>query len=171
MPEAIVTTPTGPLWATVSDFTTYVDGDSKAIQYGQQCVPMRANAAITKYDLVGLVAATTTVPLSVEQLDVSDAFAEFVCFGIAQEAATAAGDIIQVCTRGVSLVNIGNSGAIALGDIAVKHGSTDGCATLIASGTWTADATAAAGPGKAVGVFLGPEVGTSNTAPVYFWKF
>lgn len=170
MPEAIITTPKGPTYQTVTTWTTYKDDDGREIEYGKTCRPYRANETITKGQFVAFVAATATVPLSVEVLDVSDAIANFVCCGVAQEAGVA-GDIISVCIEGPCIANIDDTGTTALGDIVTKHATTDGAAAVIANATWTADATAAGGPGKALGFYLGAEIGTTNQSPIYFHKF
>lgn len=169
MPDPMLTNPAAA-FAPPASYLTYTDKDGNDIEYGRQVRPMRANDTISRYSVVGLVGATATVPASVEILDVSDAIANFVCVGVALEAGVA-GDIISICTFGLTLVRIDDTGTVALGDIVTKHASTDGAVALIANGTWTADATAAAGPGKALGFFVGPEVGTSNLAPMWFTKF
>lgn len=162
-----ITNPKGA-FVTVSDYTTYVDATGNPVPYYQEVCQLRANEAITVNQLVGLVAATASVPLSVEPLDVSDAFASLVCIGVALEAAST-GDLVSVCIRGPVLVNIDDTGTCTLGDVVIKHATTDGAAgnggTL--GGTWDAADVA----GTALGVYLGAEVGTSNKAPIWFQKF
>lgn len=164
MPEAIITTPAGS-YAGVSDFTTYLDNDGKPIQYGGHDEVFRANETIAKYQAVAFVAATTTVPLSVEVLDVSDAFASAVFCGVAQEAGVA-GDPIRVRMTGVTLVKV-DTGDPVFGDVAIK-GASDGTLTTAGTlgGTW--DDSDVAGTG--LGVFLDVE-NASDYAPIFLRKF
>ena len=164
MPEATITNP-GGAYAGSADFTAYTDRVGNLIQYGQEVHPFRANEAIAKWQVVALVAATTTVPLSVEVLDVSDAFAGLVQIGVAQ-AAAAAGAFVPVCTRGVTLVQV-DTGDPIFGDVAIK-GASDGTATTAGTlgGTWDgSDVT-----GSALGFFLDVE-NSSDLAPMFVWKF
>lgn len=159
----------GAAGLSVTAFTSYVDATGQVLPYYRQQVQLRANEAIAAGQLIGLVGATATVPLSAEPLDVSDAFASLVCFGVAAEAAAAAGDLVSIVTDGPVIVNIDDTGACVLGDVVIKHATTDGAAgnggTL--GGTWDAADVA----GTALGVYLGPEIGTSNQAPIWFRKF
>ena len=164
MPEAMLTNPAAAL-AVPSDYTTYKDKDGNLIQYGQTVKPFRANDTIAKWAPVALVAATATVPMSVENLDISDAFAGLMFIGVAQEAGVA-GDIISVCTEGVTLVKC-DTGDPVFGDVVIK-GASDGTVTTAgtAGGTWDASDVA----GTAFGVFLDVE-DASDFAPMYVHKF
>lgn len=161
MPATMINTPLGAPF-TVSDFTTNRDSAGNQIQYPQQVEFYRCNDTVAQYDLVGLVAPTTTVPVSVELLDVSDAFASFVCVGVAQEAGTA-GQTIAVCTHGITLINIGDTASIAIGDAVIKHATTDGKAGKVAVAS--IDATIIVG--NVFGNYLAAEVGSTDTAIAY----
>lgn len=161
MAEALLTEPLGPTHNVVSDFTTYKDSEGHPIQYPARYELFRANEAITKYAAVALVAATTTVPLSVELLDVSDAFAGVVFVGIAQEA-KAAGGIVRVCVWGVTLAKTDTADPV-FGDMVIK-GAADGQVTTAGTvgGTWDGSDVA----GTAFGVFLDVE-DASDFAPIF----
>ena len=149
----------------VSDFLTYEDDSDNLLDYPRVVDTFIAAGTIAKNDWVGFVGASATAALKVEKLDVSDAFAATVCIGVALEGA-AAGDRVQVVTRGVAICNINDTGTIALGDVAVKHATADGASgvTAIAS----LDATVVAG--SILGIYLGPEIGTTGFAPVWVQK-
>lgn len=164
MPDVIVANPLAN-FSKPADFTTYLDKDGNLIQYGATFEVFRANAAIDKWAPVSLVGAVAATPLSVKELVVAEL--AFTCIGVAQEAGVA-GDLISVCTRGVTLVQIDTDDPV-FGDIVVVGGG-NGQVGSVAQATWSADATAAAGPGKALGIFLDVE-GTTDVAPIYFHKF
>ena len=161
MPEAVITTPKGP-YAGVTDYTTYLDNDGKLIQYGQVCVPFRLNDTVAKYESVAYVAATATVPLSVELLDVSDALKAVNLYaGVAQEAGVA-GDIVNVCLRGVTLAKTGTTDPIA--GSAVVIGGADGQVDALLIGAQ--DATIVSNTIK--GAFLDVE-NASDYAPIVLY--
>lgn len=164
MPEAILTSPKGG-YGRVTDFTTYKDTDGAEIRYDQRCGNYRCNETIAKYQAVALVAATATVPLSVEVLDISDAIAGLVFIGVAQQAGVA-GDVISVCVEGVTLVKV-DTGDPVFGDVAIK-GASDGTLTTAgtAGGTWDGSDVA----GTACGIFLDVE-DANDYAPLYVHKF
>lgn len=165
MPEAIVTNPLTAAYAGASDFTTFKDRDGNDIQYGQDVRYFRANEAITKWQVVALVAATTSVPVSVEPVDVSDAFAGLVMLGVAQET-VAAGALVRVVVEGITLAQV-DTGDPVFGDVAIK-GASDGTCTTAGTlgGTWDgSDVT-----GTALGIFLDVE-DAANLAPLYVHKF
>lgn len=161
-----ITNPAGA-WQTVTSFLTGRDSNGNLLPIGSTVETYRANEAIAATQCVALVAPTATVPLSVEVMDVSDAFATLVFIGVAQEAA-AAGEIVQVVTDGVVVVSI-DDGAPIFGDVAIKHATVDGAVisggTL--GGTWDGSDVA----GTAVGIFLGAEIGTTNTALMRIGRF
>lgn len=127
--------------------------------YYQNIVPWRANGSIAPYDTVSFVAATASNPVSVKKTAAADAALLFC--GVAQESAIA-GDQILVCMSGFTLVNIGTTSPAA-GNAALVAGASDG---VVGVDTAT-DATDIVG--AYVGVFLGPEVGATNQAPI--WVF
>ena len=161
MPEATLTNPLGAGYS-VTDFTTFKDSAGNQLSTGQDIEHFVANDAITQFSLVGLVAPTTTVGPRVELLDVSDAFASFVCMGVAQHAA-AAGESVQVCTHGLTLINIGDTASIAIGDAVIKHATTDGAAGKVAVAS--IDATIITG--NVFGNYLAGEIGSTDTAIAY----
>jgi len=92
MPQANITPPT--VNASI-DYSTGKDVDGVPIQYGLSVEGRRANEAITRGQLVQLLAATATTPLSVE---VADAAAmAYNVYGVAVESA-AADSICRVAT-------------------------------------------------------------------------
>lgn len=164
MPDAVLTNPNAAL-AIPSDYTTYKDKDGNLIQCGQRILPFRANDTIAQWDAVAIIGATATVPVSVEKLDISDAFAGLMFIGVAQEAGVA-GDIISVCVEGVTLVKT-DTGDPVYGDVVIK-GAADGQVTTAGTlgGTWDGSDVA----GTAFGVFLDVE-NASDFAPMYVHKF
>lgn len=164
MAEPTITNPLGA-WQNVTDFTTFSDGSSttlgRLLDYPRRVDHFRANAAITQYDWVMFVAATTTVSESVTPMTGTTLTVSLTTIGVALETA-AAGDLVPVCTSGIVLCNIG-TGAPARGDVAVRNGSAAGACAVVASAAW--DATQIAGVG--LGVFLTAEIGTLNRAAVY----
>jgi hypothetical protein len=161
MPDATLTDPRGAL-RIVSDFTTGKDSAGNPLNDAGDYDFWRANDTIVFGDLVGLVAPTATVPISVEKLDVSDAFASFVCVGVAQEGGVA-GDTIKVLNHGITLINIGDTAAIAIGDAVIKHATTDGAAGKVAVAS--IDATIITG--NVFGNYLAGEIGTTDQAIAY----
>jgi hypothetical protein len=147
----------------VTDYTTGRNGNSMPIQYPRTIETWESNDALIAIgDWVGVVPATTTTPLRVEQLDVSDAFAATVCKGVAIDASTAAGKMIRVVVRGPVICNIGDTGTIVPGDVAIKHASTDGASAVTAIGSVGTSVVV----GTVLGTYLSAEIGTTNTAMV-----
>lgn len=162
MPEAQITNPANA-FNPVTDYRTWIDAAGNLLSYPRRVDVFIAAGTITAKDWVGLVApSSATTPLKIEQLDVSDAFAAFVCAGVALESGVA-GDQIQVVTLGPAICNIGNTGTIAHGDSAIKHATTDGASGVTAVAS--VDATTVVG--TILGIYLGAEIGTSDTAPVW----
>lgn len=142
----------------VTSFLTYKTDSGEEISYSRQEDTFRANDTILATQAVGFVAATATVPLSVELLDVSDATAAASFAGVAADGGVA-GDIIRVVRRGPAIVSI-DDGTPAFLNFAIKHATVDGA--LIASAAPDASTVA----GTLLGVFLSAEIGTTNTAVV-----
>jgi len=166
MPGVELSSPLGAFrLADISDFINYRDVDSLLLDYPRRVDSYRANGTIVQYDWVCFVAAVTGspgTPLSVEQMDVSDATSDTLTAGVALEAASA-GDSVQVCSFGVTLCNIGDTGTIAAGDAAIEHASTDGASAVTAVASIDGTTIVA----SILGIYLGAEVGTSNLAPVF----
>lgn len=163
MPESVVTNPAAA-FARPADYTTYLDANGNLIEYGGTDRYYRCSAAVAKWSAVALVAATASTPLSIEELDVSDAFAAIAFVGVAQEAG-AAGDIIRVREDGVTLVKV-DTGDPVFGDVAIK-GASDGTLTTAgtAGGTW--DGSDVAGTG--LGMFLDVE-NAADLAPIKLFR-
>lgn len=166
MADQIITNPLAA-WGTVTSFLTGVDANGMPIAYSQSTEQWRANEAIAANQCVSLIAPTATVPVSVEVMDVSDVFAALMFIGVASEAAVA-GALVTVVTQGVVVVSI-DDGAPIFGDVAIKHATVDGA--VISGGTLGGTWDAADVAGTALGVFLGAEIGTSNTALMRIAKF
>jgi hypothetical protein len=128
----------------------------------QVVVPFEAAAAISANDLVAVAASVDTdTTITVEQFDVSDALPELV-LGVAKNAA-AAGEIVEVVTYGFAVVAIGSTSP-ALGNIVII-GAADGQAGVLAP------AVAGTITGDNFGIYLGTEIGSTNTACIWFSKF
>lgn len=166
MADQVITNPLAA-WTTVTDFRTNVDANGFPLALPNTTIQLRANETIAANQGVALVAPTATVPVSVEVMDVSDVFAALMCIGVATEAATA-GQLVTICTEGVVVASI-NDGAPIFGDVAIKHATVDGA--FISGGTLGGTWDAADVAGTALGVWLGAEIGTSDTALLYFKKF
>jgi|TARA_Y100000034_G_scaffold119787_1_gene161919 hypothetical protein len=129
----------------------------------QVVVPFEASGAISANDLVAVAASVDTdTTITVETLDVSDSLPERV-IGVAK-AAAADGAVVEVVVFGYAICNIGDT-APALDDLVTLHASTDGAAAKVSP----ADATAVVG--DHFGIYLGTEIGSSNTAAIWFSKF
>lgn len=129
--------------------------------YGPETRPFlnhSASVAIPINSLVALVwdEATQTIRVALADTDVHD---PAVKVGVAaEEIAAGLNNGGLVITRGFALVNIG-SGSVAVSErliLTANAGEADGVA---------ADATTV--EGDTHGVFLGDELGTTNTAPVW----
>ncbi len=128
----------------------------------QVVAPFEAAAAISANDLVAVAATVNTdTTITVETLDVSDALPELV-IGVAKNAA-AAGEIVEVVTYGFAVVAIGSTSP-ALGNIVII-GAADGQAGVLAP------AVAGTITGDNFGIYLGTEIGSTNTACIWFSKF
>ncbi len=128
----------------------------------QVVVPFEASGAISANDLVAVAASVNTdTTVTVETLDVSDALPELVV-GVAK-AAAADGAVVEVVVFGYAICNIGSTSP-ALGNIVII-GASDGVAGVLAP------AVAGTITGDNFGIFLGTEIGSSNTAAIWFSKF
>ena len=92
----------------------------------------------------------------------SDSLPERV-IGVAKNATSAAGEAVEVVVYGYAVVNIGDTSP-TLDDLVTLHASTDGAAAAVSP----ADATTIVG--DQFGIFLGTEIGTTNTAAIWFSK-
>jgi len=130
----------------------------------QVVAPFYAAGAISANDLVAIAASvdTDTTAITVETLDVSDSLPERV-IGVAKNATSAAGEAVEVVVYGYAVVNIGDTSP-TLDDLVTLHASTDGAAAAVSP----ADATTIVG--DQFGIFLGTEIGTTNTAAIWFSK-
>ena len=128
----------------------------------QVVVPFEASGAISANDLVAVAASVNTdTTVTVETLDVSDALPELVV-GVAK-AAAADGAVVEVVVFGYAICNIGSTSP-ALGNVVII-GASDGVAGV------SAPAVAGTITGDNFGIFLGTEIGSSNTAAIWFSKF
>mgnify|MGYP003144641033 FL=1 len=128
----------------------------------QVVVPFEASGAISANDLVAVAASVNTdTTVTVETLDVSDALPELVV-GVAK-AAAADGAVVEVVVFGYAICNIGSTSP-ALGNVVII-GASDGVAGVLAP------AVAGTITGDNFGIFLGTEIGSSNTAAIWFSKF
>lgn len=152
MANQVITNPLGAF-----GLTTGASGNFQVV------APFKAASAVSANDLVAIAASvnTDTTTVTVETLDVSDALPERV-IGVAKNAA-AANEVVEVVVFGYAVVNIGDT-APALDDLVTLHATTDGAAAKVSP----ADATAIVG--DHFGIFLGTEIGTTNTAAIWFQK-
>lgn len=163
MPVQAIHNP-GNVWGEVSNPLTSQDPQ----QFNPVIMYIRANEVIAANQAVAFVAPTSTVPLSVEVLDVSDAFAAILFAGVALDAASAAGKIIRVITYGPAICNTDAGDTPAVGDVATK-GAADGKVTTggTLGGTWDGSDVA----GTAVGTYLSAKIGSTNTAWIFVGRF
>lgn len=116
--------------------------------------------AIVKGDVVAFSYDETNSILGVLQQDAGVSDPALIA-GVAQEG-FGVSEVGMVVIAGYAEVNI-TTGSVAAAERAIPHASTDGAADGVA-----ADATTVAG--DTFGVFLGDEIGTTNTAPVWVGK-
>lgn len=116
------------------------------------------NGVIALGDVVAFVWDETTQTLGVNKSDAGTSDPALIA-GVASER-IAVGSVGLVCVHGYTLVNIASGDAVAAGDRAIPHATTDGKADGV-----TADATII--EGDTFGVFLGDEVGTTDQAPLW----
>lgn len=116
------------------------------------------NGAIAVGEVLAWVWDEATQLLGVNKSDAGTTDPALIA-GVAAEAA-AVGETGLVCIGGYTLVKIASGDAVAAGDQAIPHATTDGVADGV-----TADATTISG--DSFGVFLGDELGTTDTAPLW----
>ena len=152
MANQVITNPLGAF-----GLTTGASGNFQVV------APFKAASAVSANDLVAIAASvdTDTTTVTVETLDVSDSLPERV-IGVAKNAAAANG-VVEDVVFGYAVVNIGDT-APALDDLVTLHATTDGAAAKVSP----ADATAIVG--DQFGIYLGTEIGTTNTAAIWFSK-
>lgn len=152
---ALITNPKGA-YRTVSDYRTGQDADGFDLQMGQgETYVVRANATIGKGEAVMWVAATSTVETSVTPMT---AAADVSLFAGAAQHAAAAGDYVTIIRRGFAVVQTETADTAAFGNILRAPDTT--------TGDFAVSGALGAG-GEALGVVLGPEIGTSDTALVF----
>jgi len=136
----------------VTTFASGVDTFGEPFHAPAVVQEYRANAAITLGQVVEFVYGTSTVPLSVQPMATASSQMRFA--GVALNAA-AAGEVVQVCTHGHCLVNVGAT-ATAIDSYLLKPATTAGVGTVAST---AADATTVAG--TILGVFVGSNDGTT----------
>lgn len=139
---------------TVSDYRTFKSDDGDTVAPKTESEFFRANAAINKGEVVEFVAAVAATPLSVQAMATATAGSLFA--GVAMGAA-AAGEEVQVCTRGFAFVDVAATTA-AFGDYIGKPATTAGKANADA----VIDATSVLG--TAIGICFGAK-DANNLAP------
>lgn len=144
---------------TVTDFRTQkTDGGELLLMGDEQYAYCQANAAIAKGEVVMLVAAAdASTPLRVAKMTTAADPRLFV--GIAEKAATAAGQIIRVCTKGITELYV-NAQTVAFGDVAKVPGTNAGEASCSST-----DPDATVIVGQVIGTVLYAK-NSSNLAPV-----
>jgi hypothetical protein len=140
-----------------SDIRTGKYNNGAVLEYDADYENWRANATITKGQALMFVAATATVPVSVTPMTAAGDKRLFV--GVANEAA-AAGQSVQVVTKGFCLINVG-AGAPAALDLFVLPATTTG---VFDTTSTDPDATTVVGTVGGVVLFT---KGSDNLAPAY----
>jgi hypothetical protein len=134
--------------------TTFVAGqDAEGEPFYQPNIiqEYRANASVTRGQLVQWVAPTATVPLSVTPM--ATASSALIFAGVALNDATA-GETVQVAQHGHVLVNTGDI-TTSLGEYLVKPATTAGVGTVSSTAI---DATTVVG--STLGIVVGNDDGT-----------
>ena len=135
----------------VTTFVAGQDADGEPFYQANASQEYRANAAITRGQLVQWVAPTASVPLSVTPM--ATASSALIFAGVALNDA-AIGETVQVAQHGHVLVNTGDV-TTALGEYLVKPGTTAGIGTLSSTAV---DATTVVG--SLLGIVVGNDDGT-----------
>lgn len=155
MPNAQITNPNGAL-NTVSDYRTGQDSTGADLMTGQGDVySIRANAAITRGQALMFVAPTASVPLSVTPF--TAAADEQIFAGVAL-AATDAGDQCLVMRTGFCTVKHDTGSTAAFGSVYKQPVTATGDFEIIADPVGGADQP------PVLGLCLGPEIGSTDTA-------
>lgn len=145
-------------YTTVTDYRTGVDAAGADLAYERKVEQFRANATIVKGQALMWVAPTATVPLSVTPMTAAVSASDAWLFAGAAMESAEAGDTVAVLREGFGVVQTETADTPAFGN------------ALCLPDTTTGDfATPADSPtgGAQVGVVLGPEIGTTDTAWVY----
>lgn len=163
MAERQLTNPKGAssMSTLVTDYRTGKDASGNDLPGPQVVEYFEANAAIAVNDLVSLVVPTATVPVRVKTAAVADV--SYLKIGVALKAATAAGQVIPVCTSGTCRVNVG-TGTPAAGDFGIPDTATAGEVEVVAAASAPAATTVV---GTVLGAFLGTK-DAANRAYFYF---
>lgn len=145
----------------VSDNRTMKDDSGEALNVGKTTRFFRAAAAISAGDIVCLLApAAAGTPMSVTPKVTARLLPSVI--GVAEKAATAAGQIIPVVIEGLAFVNVG-AGVPAADNTATVQTNSVQAAVVAAEN----DATTIVG--ATLGVFLGVK-DANNKAPVYVYR-
>jgi hypothetical protein len=136
----------------VTTFASGVDSFGEPFHTASTVQEYRCNATITRGQVVEYVYGTASVPLSVQPMATASSHVRFA--GVALNDAVA-GEVVQVCTHGHCLVNVG-ANATAIDSYFVKPATTAGVAT---TGSSAPDATTVTG--TILGVFVGANDGTT----------
>lgn len=126
MADQAITNPNGA-HKVVTDFRTGRDSAGEELSYGKLQNFYRADAVIGKGEVLMWVAPTATVPLSVTPM--TAAAADNLFAGIAQKAATAAGQMIGVVEMGYCIVDVAAETA-AFGSVVTAPATTTGKAEI-----------------------------------------
>lgn len=127
--------------------------------YGQEAephmvdIPLKTTTVVSANDLVELVWDEATEIVTCRRAD-TDVNATPAKLGVAQEAGPA-NSTVSVRIGGLARVNIG-AGAVAAGEKVIATANAG-----------EADGAAAAAGNASNGVFLGDEIGVTNTAPIW----
>lgn len=157
MPDQRVINPLNA-YKTVSDNRTMKADDGEAVDVGSTVVPYRAAGAISAGDVVCLLAPPDAVtPMSVTPKVTARLLPSVI--GVAMEAATAAGQVIDVCTFGLAFVNVGAGTPAANNTATVQTNSAQ-------AGVSAAENDATTIVGSILGVYLGAK-DANNRAPVF----
>lgn len=159
MPQSVITN-TRQIYRDVDDFTTMQDAGGADLSFPQETETWRANAAISKGEILMFVAATTTVPLSVTPMTAAIGTSDpWLYAGFAADDASAGGDVNVVVGGYVhALLEDADAGGAFANSVQVPDTTTGRAAT----------GTAASLP--VVGVQLSDEIGTTNFALVKLFQ-
>jgi hypothetical protein len=163
MSEKTLVNPTGA-FQDITDHRLYVDSSGRLLSTLEQntadCI---SSAAIALGDLVRITtAASATTPPRVTTMPLAAVnTAGYLVYGVALNAATAAGQKVQVCTRGLCQVNVG-AGTPADTNYAQLSTTANGQAAPVAGAP-----AATVVLGEYLGRFLGAK-DANNRAPLFY---
>ena len=138
---------------TVTSYITGQNADGAQLARGHDSDFITANGAVAEGDVLVRVVPTATQDCRVAKGGATPGV--WTIAGIARTPAAAAGRVVEVCTGGYTLVNVGST-TPAAGDVAIVS-ATAGQADVIAAGTGIVAATL-------VGSVLGEYMGVKNAA-------